>query len=45
MDEVFKTLAEAKATAPDSEVANSMDAMKERIEGAKKKDAEKTPEA
>jgi thioredoxin-related protein len=39
-DEAFKALAEAKAAAPDSEMAKSMDSIKERIEGAKKEAAE-----
>ncbi len=44
-DEAFKALEEARAAAPDSEMAKSMDSIKERIEGAKKEAAEKKPGA
>ncbi len=44
-DEAFKALEEAKAAAPDSEMAKSTDSIKERIESAKKEAAEKKPKA
>ena len=44
-DEAFTALAEAKAVAPDSDKAKSMDSIKERIESKKKEAAEKKPGA
>ncbi len=44
-DEALKALTEAKVVAPESRLSASMDSIKDRIEGARKKAADQKPEA